>query len=174
MFTFGSGVKGLTERHKKIYFHLLYDIPPYKSKLEWMEYFWKFLCSSVNPLTALCLYICYFQNLPFSQLGVGLEGKLLRDEWAFYKNTKHRVLKKNNRAFKQCKENNNQYHWISVIWFQKWLLPLKFELNFAPILHINYYTSLIHMCKKYFEVWMNYNTLTLNTYKVKLVLINIL
>lgn len=89
-------------------------------------------------------------------------------------NMKHTVLKQNNRAFKKCKENNNQYHWISVIWFQKWLLSLKFELNFTPILHINHYTSLIYMFKNYFEVWMNYNTLTLNTYKVKLVLINIL
>ena len=93
MFTFGSAVKGLTERHKKIYFNLLYHIPPYNGKLEWMEYIWKFLCSLVNPLTALCIYICYFQNLPFSELGVGLEGKLPWNEWAFYKNMKYTVLK---------------------------------------------------------------------------------
>ena len=81
------------ETQKKIYFNLFYHIPPYNGKLEWMEYFWKFLCSSVNPLTALCIYICYFQNFPFSQLGVGLESKLSWDEWAFYKNMKHTILK---------------------------------------------------------------------------------
>ena len=55
-----------------------------------------------------------------------------------------------------------------------WLLPLKFELNFTPILYINQYTSLIYMFEKYFEVWMNYNTLILNTYKVKFLFINFL
>ena len=39
------------------------------------------------------IYICYFQNLPFSELGVGLEGKLPWNEWAFYKNMKYTVLK---------------------------------------------------------------------------------